>query len=81
VPRSRAAPPNDPAGDVQRVGTMNHADQTHSVNAPVNNKHTNVLKNILINLTGPNKYKGIMYGFLKILDMKNSTNFQLALAR
>lgn len=60
---------------------MNHADQTHSVNAPVNNKHTNVLKNILINLTGPNKYKGIMYGFLKILDMKNSTNFQLALAR
>jgi hypothetical protein len=29
VPRSRAAPLNDPAGVVQRVGTVNHADQTH----------------------------------------------------
>jgi hypothetical protein len=30
VPRSRAAPLNDPAGVVQRVGTVNHADRTHS---------------------------------------------------
>ncbi|MEZ4671303.1 MAG: hypothetical protein R3E39_25655 [Anaerolineae bacterium] len=31
MPRSRAAPLNDPAGVVQRVGTVNHADQTHFV--------------------------------------------------
>ena len=29
MPRSRAAPLNDPAGVVQRVGTVNRADRTH----------------------------------------------------
>jgi len=31
VPRSRAAPLNDPAGVVQRVGMVHHADRTHFV--------------------------------------------------